>query len=198
MIAMSNDKYETQPTWLKRLLSDHPAFLFSITYIVASLVGMFFSWNFLRRFGINVFHYAEIGDFLLASLKEPYTWGLVIFALLLMAGDNALSQFVANKMQRRWLRWYASPLYRALNYLVAIVIVVVFINAHASSKARHLYAGGGDVLTITLADGAPPREAVLLDTTGRFLFLYYREDDRVDIHPHEAVLMIRKVRDRTH
>ena len=76
----------------KRLLSEHPALLVSIVYFAASIIGMFYSWDFLRRFGINVFHYAQIGDFLLASLKEPFTWILVFLAIGLMVFDNAMSR----------------------------------------------------------------------------------------------------------
>ena len=184
--------------WVQYLLRQHPALLLTILYVAASTTGMLFSWAYLRHFGINVFNYAELSDFLLASLKEPFTWALVIFALLLVAGDNAFSQFVAKKSESRWLRWYASPRYRALNYLVALVIVIVFIDTHALFKARDIYAGEGEKVTVTLADGTAPREVILLGTTGRFLFLYYREDDRVDIHPHESVLTIQKSAASTH
>jgi hypothetical protein len=53
------------------VLREHPALLVSTFYLAASFVGMFYSRAFLRRFGINVFNYAQISDFLLASLKEP-------------------------------------------------------------------------------------------------------------------------------
>lgn len=183
---------ETRPSWSRQLLSEHPAFLFSALYVVASIIGMVFSWDFLRRFGINVFHYAEISDFLLASLKEPYTWGLVTIAVLLVAGDNALSRWVARRTSTHWLSWYTSPRYRALNYLVAVIICGIFIDAYAMWKAERAYAGEGETVTVTLVDGTAPREALLLGTTGRFLFLYYPASDRVDIHPHEVVLTIQK------
>ncbi|MGI9225435.1 MAG: hypothetical protein ACR2QX_13205, partial [Woeseiaceae bacterium] len=61
-------------------------------YVAASIIGMFYSWAFLRRFGINVFNYAQISDFLLVSLKEPFTWGLVILAIVLVMLDNASSR----------------------------------------------------------------------------------------------------------
>lgn len=195
---MPSDLTQTRPAWTKRLLAEHPAFLFSSMYVIASIIGMAFSWDFLRRFGINVFNYAEIGDFMLASLKEPFTWGLVMFSILLMVGDNALSKLVAKKTPRRWLSWYASPRYRTLNYLVALILSVVFLDAYALDKARDIYAGEGDVVTVTLVDGAGPSKALLLGTTGQFLFLYQPEDDRVDIHPNEAVLTIQKPNASTH
>lgn len=42
--------------------------------------------------GINFFNYAQISDFLLASLKEPFTWVYVALGILLVLGDNAISR----------------------------------------------------------------------------------------------------------
>ena len=67
----------------------------------ASFVGMFWSWAFLQSFGINVFNYSQISDFLLASLKEPFTWGLVVIAVLLVVSDNATSEFVIPAREAR-------------------------------------------------------------------------------------------------
>lgn len=187
---MRNDEKKNGSGWLRRLLVEHPAFLFSALYLAASVVGMGFSWDFLRRFGINVFYFAELSDFMLASLKEPYTWGLVLFAVLIVAGDNALSKWVAKKGPGRWLAWYASRKYRVMNYVVALVLCVVFIDAYASIKARDVHAGKGSMVTVALADGTPPGDYLLLGTTGRYLFLFQRKNGQVTIHPAESVLTI--------
>ena len=70
----TNDPEQT--SWIRHMLGEHPAFLVSGLYLVASLIGLVYSWTFLNAFGINVFRYAEMSDFLLASLKEPVTWVL--------------------------------------------------------------------------------------------------------------------------
>ena len=176
--------------WFAVLLREHPALLVSIVYVAASTIGMVYSWQFLGHFGINVFNYALIGDFLLASLKEPFTWVLVLLALLLMAFDNALSRRAQRKGTRRWLRWYGSDVYRSLNYLVAIFIILVFLYVYADSRAEEMRAGEGDIVDVVLADGSAPKTALLLGTTGQFLFLYDVESRRVDIHPHENVQSI--------
>ena len=71
---------------------EHPAFFASGLYFAASLIGLVYSWAFLRAFGINVFRYAEISDFFLASLKEPFTWVLTVLAVTLVLLDNANSR----------------------------------------------------------------------------------------------------------
>lgn len=172
------------------MLADHPALLLSALYVAASAIGMLFSWAFLRRFGINVFLYAEIGDFLLASLREPFTWLLVLLAILLVWSDNMLSRYVERKATMRWLRWYASPRYRALNYFVAVMMIFGFIDLYATSRARDVYAGEGEAVAVMLSDESASKRALILGTTGQFLFLYDREYDQVAIHPHENVMSI--------
>ena len=59
----------TQSFWLRRMLTEHPGLFVSGIYFIASLIGLVYSWAFLGAFGINVSRYAELSDFLLASLK---------------------------------------------------------------------------------------------------------------------------------
>ena len=190
---MSDETDQPLTSWPRRLLSEHPAFLFSSIYVAASIVGMAFSWDYLRRFGINVFLYAEISDFMLASLKEPVTWAYVLTAIVIVGSDNAMSEWASRKTSSRWLRWYTSPRYRAINYLAGLVIFVLLVHLYAINKAKAMYEGEGEAVSVELTDGSPPKEALLLGTTAKFLFLYQPQHDQVDIHPNEAVLMIRKV-----
>ena len=176
--------------WIVRLFHQHPALLISVLYLVASVTGMLFSWAYLRHFGINVFNYAQIGDFLLASLKEPITWGLVFSAILLVAIDNTISKRWHRRARRPWTRWYGSPRYRAINYLVAVIIVVVFILGYARFKARDTMAGSGKIVQVQQADEGTSRTAILLGTTSQFVFLYVADSGRVDILPTENIRSI--------
>lgn len=183
---------QQSPAWTQQLLREHPALLISGLYVSASTIGMFFAWNFLRRFGINVFNYAEIGDFLLASLKEPFTWAVTILAALLVALDNASSRRAASKYHSRWIAWYGSARYRRLNYICAVVMVVLFLNVFAAAKSRDVFEGNAEIVSVTLTDESPAKQMTLLGTTGRFVFLYEHKKNRVDIHPNENVLTITK------
>jgi len=79
-------------SWTRWTLVEQPAILVSGLYLVASVIGLVYSWAFLHGFGINVFRYAEISDFLLPSLKEPFTWVLAIFGVAMFLIDNAMSR----------------------------------------------------------------------------------------------------------
>lgn len=176
--------------WHASLLREHPALLASFLYVAASTIGMYYSWEFLRHFGINVFHYAQIGDFLLASLKEPFTWLLVVAAIVIMLIDNASSRRWGRKERAAWIRWYGSKIYRSINYLVAIILIMLFLNVFAGKQAEDVLEGSGEAVDVILADGSKRDSALLLGTTGQFLFLYDPETRTVDIHPHENVQTI--------
>lgn len=176
--------------WFFSLLGEHPALVFSIVYVVASSVGMFFSWDYLRHFGINVFNYAQLSDFLLASLKEPMTWVIVALSVFMMFTDNALGRRWQRKARPRWLRWYGTERYRKLNLFLLVVIVVYLIDVWVRVKVELTLKGRGEYVEVVMADTGQANSALLLGTTSQFLFLYQPESSRATAHPFEAIRSI--------
>ena len=183
---------ESQLVWIRKMLQEHPALLLSAMYFVASLIGLVFSWDFLRFFNINVFRYAEISDFLLASLKEPFTWLMAVTAVALVLLDNSMSRRVEASGPGRFVRWYGTPRYRQINVLVMIILVGFFLHTFAVQKETRIRSGRVDLVTVTLADGSEPRQLTMLGTTGRFVFFYDSFSEQVFIHPHESIQVISK------
>jgi uncharacterized membrane protein len=172
---------------VQKIFKDHPALLVSAFYVAASIIGMFYSWAYLRHFGINVFNYSQISDFLLVSLKEPFTWGLVILAVILVLIDNASSRRIERRTPAKWLAWYGSPKYRFMNNFVAILVVLLFLYSYAFAQARDTRDGDGKYVDVMFADSGAATTALLLGTTGQFVFLYDEDTERVDIHPFENI-----------
>ena len=172
---------------IRKLFKDHPALIVSALYVSSSVIGMFHAWVYLREFGINVFNYAQISDFLLASLKEPFTWGLVVLAVVLVLADNAMSQRYGRKQRSKWVAWYGSPKYRLINNFGAIYLVLLFIYVFATLQARDTRQGEGKIVDVMFADSGAATTAILLGTTGQFIFLYDGQVERVDIHPIESI-----------
>ena len=190
---MSAAKPEShQVSWMRQMLAEHPALLFSGLYLTASLIGLVYSWIFFGFFDINIFRYAEISDFLLASLKEPFTWILTLLAMSLVWLDNSGSRKVAAKGPGRMSRWYASPLYRKINYFVAIGLMTLFLYSYADKQSKKIRSGTAATVTVRLADGSQPIERVMLGTTTQFSFFYDTNQQQVTIYPHESVLSFSK------
>lgn len=173
--------------WAKATLREHPALWVSALYVASSVIGMFYSWAYLRHFGINVFNYAQISDFLLASLKEPITWGLVVLAVLMVQSDNAMSRRVERKGPSRWFRWYGSPRYRLVNDLGAVLLVLMFIYTFATVQAREARDGEGKIVDVVFEEDGAATSALLLGTTGQFVFLFDADNAHVGIHPIENI-----------
>ena len=176
--------------WLVSLFRRHPALLISVFYVVASFVGMLFAWDYLRHFGINVFHFSQVSDFLMASLKEPITWAIVLLSVLLMQSDNAMSRRWQKGERPRLLRWYGSPRYRAFNYIVVIGVVTYLIHVYASVKVQLTMDGRGQQVMIRMADDETAVQRTLLGTTGTFIFVYDVSERQARALPIENVLSI--------
>ena len=145
---------------IRKVLRDHPALVVSGVYISASSIGMFYSWAFLREFGINVFNYAQISDFLLASLKEPVTWALVILAVVLVQLDNASSRRFGRRENRsKWVAWYGTPRYRLVNNFLVIALVAFYIYVFAWDQARDARDGEGKIVDVLFADSGAATSA---------------------------------------
>lgn len=178
---------ETLNSRIAAIFREHPALLVSALYLAASVIGMFYSWAYLRSFGINVFNYAQISDFLLASLKEPFTWVLVMLAVVLVTIDNKSSLRVERKKPGRLWAWYGSPRYRFVNNFAAMCMVLIFIFGYATRQAASTQAGGGKLVDVTFTDSPAEQTSTLLGTTGQFVFLYDSLTKRVAIHPIENI-----------
>lgn len=176
--------------WIVGLFRQHPALLVSAFYVVASFVGMLFAWDYLRHFGINVFHYSQVSDFLMASLKEPITWAIVLLSVLMMLSDNALSRRWQKRDRPRLLRWYGSPRYRAFNYIVVLGVVTYLIHVYATLKVQFTQSGGGEQVIIRTADSDSAVQRTLLGTTGTFIFVYDVDARQATALPIENVLSI--------
>lgn len=180
----------SRQSWFRKTLVDQPALFISVLYLFASLIGLVYSWAFLRSFGIDVMQYSEVGDFLLASLKEPVIWLLVIVTVALIQGDSALSRRVQRRGPGRWMRWYGSERYRKVNYLVSALMVLAVLLVYADASSKKVRDGGGDEFRLELADGSPATQQVLLGTTVNYVFVYDPASERVSIHPSENVLAL--------
>ncbi len=177
-------------TMLGRLLREHPALLVSAIYVFATAIGMFFSWSFMRSFGVNIFVYAEIGDFLLASFKDPVVWTAVGAMSFAWYFDDRSSRWWGGRERMRGLRWYGSKAYRRWGYSVALVGLTYVLHILAGAAADDVRAGYGDVVRVSLADAEQYQPVALLHTTARFVFLFDTETQMVHVHPHESIAEI--------
>jgi hypothetical protein len=86
LIRLSKYYYLTNLlTPVSKFVLGHHTFVVSLLYLYVTAYGMLYSWSLYRTFGINIFDYSEVGDFLLIAFKYPgvllLTGLQIIFAL---------------------------------------------------------------------------------------------------------------------
>src|SRR5215213_5447662 len=59
---------------IKGYFLDNPTLALTLLYLYVTAVGMLYSAVLYGRFGINIFDYSEIADFLLAAFKNPVSF----------------------------------------------------------------------------------------------------------------------------
>jgi hypothetical protein len=84
--------------YLKVFFLTNPTVVLSLLYLYVTGIGMLYSSVLYGRFGINVFDYSEIGDFLLAAFKNPVAF---LSGGLLAAVGAVLLYYRAFRVRRR-------------------------------------------------------------------------------------------------
>jgi hypothetical protein len=87
-------KPEGKSRWdnIKGFFLENPTFALTLSYLYVTAVGMLYSAVLYGRFGINIFDYSEIADFVLAAFKNPIALvvtGFQVALLYIMGYVNA-------------------------------------------------------------------------------------------------------------
>jgi hypothetical protein len=176
-----------------QFLAEHPGVWIPGLYLLASAIGMLDSWWYFRQFGIDIFLYSDVADFLLASFRSPTAWLIVALTVVLGALDHAGSIRTGRSGSvPRWLRWHGSRRYRQIGALLGALFLIAYIVWFAGARATAIYEqSAGREVRISLAGGPVRTEPLtLLGNTLNFVFLLDRVDASVSIHPYQNVLTI--------
>jgi hypothetical protein len=74
-----------------------------------------------------------------------------------------------------------------INNFAAVYMVLLFIYSFATLQARETREGDGKIVDVMFAESGAATTAILLGTTGQFVFLFDDRTERVDIHPIENI-----------
>ncbi len=183
------------------LFREHPALAVSFGYLAASALGMLFSRRYYRRFDIDFFNYAEIGDFLMAALREPIMFLLTLGAVGVVWLMRTQGRFEWRHFSRKPPRsWLARVYFRSsrpfwgnhwAESAILVLYAYLFISLYGDWKAEQfLAAPGPDDRGLWMQTPESRDRVSLLGTTSRFVFAYDRASGSVSIVPHENLLRL--------
>lgn len=210
--------YANRMRWLPRIIplfKREPALAITLSYLLVGAIGLWSSYWYYREFGLPILEYYQVGDFLIAGLRDPLNY--MAFLMMLLVGLLAYSvtwyemrypDKVVTLRQRKWgrllfpeyasafrpRRWYdLSPeLVITLGLMLGSGSVMV---SHADTRASEIKSGGGTRLRITLAGErlSLQGEARLIGTSTTHIFVYWPSNGRTEIFVHEAVARIERL-----
>ena len=190
---------ETATRGLQRLLREHTTMAVTLAYLFLTIVGATYEFSMLMEFRINVFQYADPGDFLMAAFRQPL---VVLFTVLPFVLLWAIDQL--HGVLSRWIpiyrRYYEAqvrrPHYEAMamasNVAIIVLYFVAFTLQYADFVGDRLHAGEGRRVTLALQGpgvaGVSRLDGTLLGTTARYVFLYQTSDSTSHVVPHESIV----------
>ncbi len=188
------------------LIREHPALAVTILYALVSAIGLLFNWSLFREFGVNVFNFMEVGDFLLAALREPLTFvlsGTALLASYLIQRLGALElQWLTGRKDRGrfWsgYYWFSRRINNhSITGLVGFLLYCyLFLALYAGWKSDQIRSGIARQVSVELAsesDYIEGRPVALLGATNRFVFLYDVDAATTHIIPHENLSVMTPV-----
>jgi len=188
-----------------RLTREHPALVLSAAYLSATGLGMLSSWTFYDRFGLNVFHYAQLSDFILSAVRNPLAALAILLAVpavwTIMRTDQWMTRF-------RWYNYLLGPaplrrLSRTRGALLIYLSLYGYVFSLVYSAWMETRVRAGEVTSVEAQlqqgtyrgrDATVPFRTGLLGTTTAYVFLYDNDSGTVTVVPVEnlALMTVRR------
>jgi len=169
----------------------------TLGYVLLTLIGMLHTWARFAVLGINVFHYAEVGDFVLAPLRDPLLVAVTLLPILLISLYMRVAESWGDRRRARKaergqpIRLWERKSPRWLWVVLFVLWVLAFGLHYANWTADRLRAGHGLWVEVRLAGEdlkAPtPLTGIQIGTTQSYLFLFDPRDGRREAIPVENI-----------
>jgi len=186
---------------VKLIFREHPTMLLTFCYFIITIIGVLYSYFFYKEFGINIIKFADLSDFLLASILEPKSVmifiSLIITTLLFYWLDLFLRKkykgygnFVENKFKSK----YTDP----IGYVLILVFYTTVLVEHVAIRnATAVKSGTTDDFLVRISDPGEhqvEKTLSLLGSSSRYVYLFDSEQSESQVIPVENVsFMIKKI-----
>lgn len=174
---MENDTLKER---YKHLLGGLPRVL-PVGYLLMVVVGMVFNYFRYSAFGLNIFQYASVFDFLISPFEDMAIL-LFIFGSMLLVGFTIVMDHLWKKRYpvsyRKWtFRWMERGWYKPLSYVLVVMAYVFYAAYFYGSYAFHRTRAQADV-TVRYTDNER-LQGKQIGKVGNTLFLLCGDEVKV-------------------
>lgn len=181
---------------LRIYAKEHPTLLLSVCYFIVTIIGVVYSFFFYAEFDIEILKFADLSDFLLASILEPLSIIIFIFWLVFYFLSFKLDLWARNKFNRygRFVERTMKPKYSdpILFCISVTVITVLFVKNLAIDNTERIKAGDFDQYTVLLPNSPEEQTIALLGSSSRFSYFYDTLSKEAIVVPVESIDYMRK------
>ena len=194
--------------WL-RTVKDHWPWVTPLIYVYVSIVGMVDAWKHFGVFGINVFEFAEINDFILAAFREPKTFLMILglFAIVLISYGityGILSGVSYTFPSIDSSRKSSKQIGKIMAFSLAVVYLalgaywgpVLFNNRYDHDWKQNILCEKNRHVEVTFSnrgDVEPnPQKLVFLGTTDKYVF-FYDNDNKSTVVPYANIFLMEQI-----
>jgi len=192
---------------LATMLGREPMLLVTCGYLFVSIVGIWDSYWFYRRFDVPILEYMQSSDYFVAGLRRP-AFAMALAGVLLMAAvalwpDRWSARNPERAEHLRQTTWWGKLLlvkrYDKFGYggmhpetattLVSVASIIILLFMATSMRANRIKQGGGHSVRVTLVDASSPipGRLRLLGTSSAFVFLWRPDENRTQVVPIQGI-----------
>jgi hypothetical protein len=193
---------------VKKFFGNNPTLVLTLLYLYASASGLRYSAGLYGRFGINIFDYSEVGDFLLIAFKNPLFIPDLVQVVVLTLGVWATFKIaLLVERYRRPVDEFLQRLQRTIALTIlglswgAVIIIFIFIPVQVtyiagSKTAAFIKKGGTPAVEVRYrtssgsAEEMTKRSLALIGATQRAAFFYDVDDKRTIVIPQSQLVSI--------
>lgn len=179
---MDADRLKEQ---VRAYLKDLPRQL-PLLYLAAVAIGMLFNYFKFTRFGINIFQYASVFDFLVSPFEDPNILLFIIGSMTLFGISLLIDAWWKKKWPLCYRKWTfqrtRKPWYMPLYYPIITLIYIWLAAVYYGWYTEHAVRGQADV-TVQYTDNTR-LTGQAIGKVGNALFLL--RGDTVHVVPMEA------------
>jgi hypothetical protein len=180
---------------------EHPTMILTFCYFIITIIGVLYSYFFYKEFNINIIKFADLSDFLLASILEPKS--IIIFISLIIITSlyywfeiflRKKYKVFGNFMNKRLKAKYTDP----IGYIFIMVVCTTSLVQHlAIRNAIQIKSGNSDDFLVRISDPGNHQveeNLALLGSSSRYLYFYNNDKSETQVIPVENVsFLIKKV-----
>ena len=174
--GLIDDKYEL-------VIKEFQTFL-SVFYLLLVGIGMLFSYSKYSKFGINIFQYSDVFDFLLTPFRDITIFLISFFTIFIVYLVYKINLFVKKKFPKYYNSKFRFGLMKSKPILsmsiLFILYLFIFSGKYGKSSKRRIIENP-EIIEITLNNGETKTGNLIGKNNGYFFLL--EKNSEVNIYP---------------